>query len=143
MIYDATHIDERTKKFLEEQLGRPFGFLDRFKDASGIGSHRMIIDKASSGFEEIFERATGTVYGSIEMRPKGILVHFNVKNTQYCWSIPYYRMVFYRTDYFTIHSEGQFISFRKDYLLERNATFINRLMRQRNEYMAQFEGPNT
>jgi hypothetical protein len=142
MIFDATYIDKKTKEKLETELGGPFGFLARFKDASGIGSHRMIIDKASSGFAEILERATGTVYGSIEMRPKGILVHFNVKNTQYSWSIPFYRMVFYRTDYFSIHSEGEFISFRKDHFLDRNTTFINRLMRQRNQYLGQFEGPN-
>jgi len=142
MIYDATHIDERTKKMLEEQVGRPFGIVARLKNASGIGSHRMILDKERVGFEEILERATGTVYGSIEMRPKGILVHINVRNTQYSWSIPFFRMVFYSTEHFSIHSEGQFISFRKDHFFDRNTTFINRLMRQRNQYLAQFEGPN-
>lgn len=142
MIFDSTYIDKKIKEALEEQVGRPFGMVERLKQAGGIGSHRMIIDKASKGFAEILEKTTGTVYGSIEMRPKGILVHLNVRNTRYSWSIPFYRLVFYRTDYFSIHSEGEFISFRKDYLLDRNKTFLDRLMRQRNQYLAQFEGPN-
>lgn len=142
MIFDGTYIDKQTERELEEQLGKPFGLIERFK-LGGTGSHRMIIDKASNGFNKILERSTGTVYGSIERRPKGILVHFNVKNTRYSWSIPFYKMVFYRSDYFSVHADGEFLSFRKNSMLDRNKIFLSELMTERNERMKQFQGgPN-
>ena len=142
MIFDGTYIDKETERELEEQLGKPFGLIERFK-LGGTGSHRMIIEKASNGFTKILERATGTVYGSIERRPKGVLVHLNVKNTRYSWSIPFYKMVFYRADYFSVHSDGEFISFRKNSMLDRNKKFLGELMNERNEHMKQFQGgPN-
>ncbi|MDG1330792.1 MAG: hypothetical protein P8P74_00565 [Crocinitomicaceae bacterium] len=140
MIFDGTYIDKETKEALEAELGKPFGVISRFKQG-GIGSHRMIIEKSSTGFSQIMDRATGTVYGSVELRPKGILIHFNVKNTRHSWSIPFFRIVFYRTDYFSIHSEGEFISFRKDRMLKRNKSFFDRLLIQRNEYIQQFQSP--
>lgn len=142
MIFDGTYIDKETEEELIIQLGKPFGLVERFK-LGGIGSHRMIIDKSSEGFKEIIDRSTGTVYGSIERRPKGILIHFNVKNTRYSWAIPFYKLVFYRTDYFSIHSDGEFLSFRKNNMLDRNKKFLSELMVLRNEHMEQFRGgPN-
>ncbi|MFK7785545.1 MAG: hypothetical protein AB8B56_10535 [Crocinitomicaceae bacterium] len=142
MIFDGTYIDKETEEELVAQLGKPFGLIERFK-LGGIDSHRMIIDKSSIGFQEIMDHATGAVYGSIERRPKGILVHFNVKNTRYSWSIPFFKLVFYRTDYFSIHADGEFLSFRKNSMLDRNKSFLSELMIERNEHMEQFRGgPN-
>jgi len=121
MIFDGTYLDKETEEELVDQLGKPFGLIERFK-LGGIGSHRMIIDKSSTGFQEIMDRATGTVYGSIERRPKGVLVHLNVKNTPYSWSIPFFKLVFYRSDYFSIHADGEYLSFRKNRMLIQGRT---------------------
>lgn len=142
MIFDGTYIDKETEKKLNAQLGKSFGLTERFR-LGRVGSHRMMIENASTGFTSILSKATGIVYGNIELRPKGILVHINVRNTRYAWMIPFYKLVLYRTNYFSIHAEGEFVSFRKDRLLERNGTFISEVIQQRNEYLTQFGGPNS
>ncbi len=131
MIFDSTYIDKKTEKELNALLGKSFGLRDRLR-MGGVGSHRMVIDKASIGFTSILSKATGIVYGSIELRPTGILLHFNVKNTNYSWVVPFYRLTVYQSDYFSIHANGEFISFRKDKNFIRNKAFLNKMMEHRN-----------
>ena len=141
MIFDSTYIDKKRKEELERQIGKPFGLLKGIKKG-GIGSHRMIIDRSSKGFDQILDKSTGIVYGSIEMRPKGVLLHFNVKNTRYSWSIPFFRLVFYNTEYFGIHAAGEYLSFRKDKSFEKNKAFVNKLMDTRVHMSETHESPN-
>lgn len=131
MIFDGTYIDKETEKDLNAQLGEPFGLIERFR-MGRIGSHRMMIEKTSTGFTSILSKATGIVYGNIELRPRGILLHLNVKNTIYSWAVPFFRMTVYQSNYYSIHANGEFISFRKDVNFSRNKAFLRAMMEQRN-----------
>jgi len=131
MIFDGTYIDEETEKKLNVELGKSFGLIERFR-LGRVGSHRMMIENASTGFASILSKATGIVYGNIELRPKGILVHINVKNTRYSWAVPFFRMTVYQSNYYSIHANGEFISFRKDVNFSRNKAFLRSMLEQRN-----------
>ncbi len=140
MIFDGTYIDKETETKLNNDLGKAYGLIERFK-LGGIGSHRMIIAKSSAGFQSIVDKATGTIYGSIEHRPKGILIHVNIKNTRYSWSIPFFKMVTFQSEYFSIHSEGEFLSFVKNGMFHRNKLFLSRLNSVRSNYLSRHQLP--
>ena len=93
----------------------------------GVGSKRMMITKVSSGFKDIINSVSDINYGNLEIREKGIIVHINKGLKNYSWAIPYYQLHIYKTNGYSIHGQGNFVSFANNKLLKENRNFINRL----------------
>ncbi len=140
MIVDSTYMDGDTKRQVDKFVGKAFGFKRRLT-GEPIGSHRMMVDAHSQGFENIFEKATGVVYCNIELRPLGAILHLNVKNTRYSWVIPYRKMTLYDTDVFSFHSDGEFLKMHKDENWRMNKKFLKNLMNRRVEYIERYRMP--
>lgn len=126
MIFETSYLNKEFDYESDLQLGKSFGILDKLK-LGGVGSSRMVIEKYSSSILPNSIQVPDINYGSIELRPKGILVHFTNQLNRYSWIIPYYRLVIFSTDYFSIHANGQFISFRKDNFYKANTKFIAKM----------------
>jgi len=95
-----------------------------------IGSGRMMIAGFSEALKPKQVSFSELDYGNIEMRPNGIILHFTNRLERYSWIVPFYRLVIYNSQYFSIHAEGQYVRFRKNKLYKKNKRFID-LMRQR------------
>lgn len=95
-----------------------------------VGSGRMMIAGLSEGLKPKQVSFSELDYGNIEMRPNGIVLHFTHRLERYSWIVPFYRLVIYNSQYFSIHAEGQYVRFRKNKLYQNNKNFID-LMRQR------------
>ena len=60
---------------INKLLGEPFSLKQRIK-MGGNGSPRFIIEKVSENLEEKLTVFDTINYGSVELRPNGIIIHF-------------------------------------------------------------------
>lgn len=134
MIFNTTHPNQDFLVHSKELLGKPFSLLDKIK-LNGIGSGRFIIAEVSQKLKTDKIQFSELNYGNIEMRPKGILVHFTNRLERFSWCIPYYKLVVYNASFFSIHAEGSFIKFLKNKNYLENKKFISKMIDFKNEYL--------
>lgn len=131
MIFNTTY--NNTDYDIESALliGKKFSLYERIRQG-GIGSSRLFINSISPKLNLSKLKFSEIDYGNIELRPKGIIVHFTNKLDRFSWVIPYYRLVIYNTHFFSIHANGSFIKFSKTMNYNQNKKFINTMINQRN-----------
>ena len=134
MIFNTTYNNEDFRIHSDELVGKPFSLLDRIK-MKGVGSGRFIIKELSDKLQPSQKQFSELDYGNIELRPNGILVHFTNRLERYSWCIPYYRLVVYNANFFSIHAEGSFIKFMKNKNYVENRKFIDKMIDLKNEFL--------
>jgi len=127
MIYDTTYNNKEAKEVFEVLLGKPYTFLKALK-LGGVGSKRMMIEQVSPKFSSMMNNVSDINYGNIELREKGIIVHINKGLKNYSWAIPFYQLHIYNTQTFSIHTQGNFVQFKKNNLLRENKSFLDKLV---------------
>jgi len=137
MILNTTYLEKDVVKKINTLVGEPFSLIKRIK-MNGVGSHRMIIDDFSAGFKDFFTQNMSLRYCNFELRPNGIMVHFSYQHGRYSWVIPYYRLSMFRSNSFSIHSEGEFLRIRKDNNLKINSKIIKRILSLKEINMREF-----
>lgn len=137
MIYNFSYRDHALIKVINETVGKPFGFMDRLR-LKGIGSSRFVLQSASEDIERHLPSDQSLSNVSVELRPKGIIVHFKKFTEHYTWVIPYYRLTLYYSNSFSIHSEGQFMKIASTSLKKHHQKFLRKLMDIKGAYAAQF-----
>ena len=131
MIVNTTYTDKEAARLIDSHLGKQFSIMQRIK-LKGIGSKRMIIHDVSPKLKQYLNTVDDLNYGSIELRPKGILIHIHKKLNSFSWIVPYYRLHIYIAGYFSIHANGNFIQFKKNKLFKENKAFIEKMVAQKN-----------
>ena len=134
MIFNTTYTNEDYDIALKEHLGKPYSLLKKIK-LNGVGSHRMMIAELSPKLKPSKIQFSEIDYGNIELRPKGILVHFTKRLDRYSWIIPYHKLVIYNSDFFSIHADGSFIRFRKNRQYLENKKFIAKMQDLKHAYL--------
>lgn len=129
------------KQLLNEMVGPPITLVERLAKGA-IGSHRMIVDEYSEVFSQAFDQNPGIIYTNLELRPKGVLFHFNIKYTRYSWIIPFHKLVLFNSDAMTVHSDDDRIQIRNDHNLAMNHKILKKIMQRKAEYLTGFGGPN-
>ncbi len=134
MIFNTTY---RNEDFDDEStilVGKKMTLLERIKHG-GIGSGRLMIQHMSPKLNLAKLKFSEVDYGNIELRPKGIIVHYTRKLERFSWVIPYYRLVIYNSDFFSIHANGNFIQFLKNKNYTENKKFINKMVDIKNNFL--------
>ncbi|MFK7952755.1 MAG: hypothetical protein AB8B73_07885 [Ekhidna sp.] len=126
MIFDTSYTDKRTIRQINTAVGIPFGFKERWK-LGGIGSKRMVIEDISEEYKKYLNADHYVSNANIELRPKGILIHFRHKLQAYTWVMSYTHLSIEQTDKLTLTSDGKFIRFKD--ALETNGKFIEKMVR--------------
>ena len=133
MILNTTYLDKEKERIINELVGSKLSFWKSI--TIGRGSHRMIIDEYSNDFIRFFKPTSNLLYGNIEIREKGIFVRIAIKNYEtISWLIPYYKLSIFRSKYFSIHSSGSFLKFRRDSKYNMNLKFIKNLLNLKTQY---------
>ncbi|MEL0650704.1 hypothetical protein V6246_04670 [Algibacter sp. TI.3.09] len=127
MLFNTTQINDAFVKESDNLVGKAFSFLEKIK-MGGIGSSRFMIEEISEKLQPKNLQTLATNYANIELRPKGIIVHFTNRLDRYSWIIPYYRFVTYSTKTYTIHGNGHFIKFKKNKNYSDNKKFIDKMI---------------
>ena len=126
MVLETTYHNKKDVILINDLVGKSFTFWQTLK-LKGIGSKRMIVDTVSTNMKEYINKVADVTYANIELRPEGILVLINKGLRNFTWVIPYYQLVIYKSDGFSIHAQGKFVSFKEDRLFKENKKFINKL----------------
>ncbi len=130
MILNTTYTERDQEERIDNLVGKKFGFIETLK-LKGIGSKRMIINKASYKIESLLNKSQDINYVNIELRPKGVLLRIHATLKTYAWVIPYYQLVVFKSLNTSIHAQGQFIQFKQDNRLRDNKGFFQKMMDQR------------
>ncbi|MFT6369518.1 MAG: hypothetical protein ACJAWH_000595 [Maribacter sp.] len=134
MLFDTSYTSKDYVKESSDMVGAPFSFFERLK-MRGIGSSRLIIEELSPKLQPKNMESFAINYANIELRPKGIIIHFTNKLDRYSWIIPHYRLVVYSTRTLSVHSNGNFIQFRKNKNYKNNKEFIHKMTDLKNKFL--------
>ena len=128
MIYNRTFFDKDEAKEINTILGDSFSFFQILK-LRGIGSSRFVIDSVSEKLSQTMNKVSDVNYCSIELRPKGILVNITQQINLFSWVIPYYKLVIFNSNTFSIHANGSYIKMVKDKNYSNNKNFISKMLK--------------
>ena len=128
MIYNRTHFNEEEEKKINNILGNSFSFLQILK-LRGVGSSRLIIHSVSENLSHTINKVSDINYCSIELRPYGILVNITQQLNLFSLIIPYYKLVIFNSETFSIHADGSNIKIIKDKHYLNNKNFISKMMK--------------
>jgi hypothetical protein len=138
MIYSVVRLTKEEKKEIDEWVGTPYGLWYRIKQM-GIGSAKMLVAEYSQHFNEYFSFVQGVKSVNVELRPKGIILHFKKRVDHYIWVIPYHMLTMYQTSRLSFYAGGHKLSVFKQYLGISHVKFFNRIRNQKAAYLAQFD----
>lgn len=140
-FYSTTFDDKERTLEINELLGKRFSLLQSIK-MGGTGSSRMMVEEVSPSFSRVMNKISNVNYSSIEIRPKGIIVHFVQQGLKsWCWVIPYYKLVIYHADGLRIHADGNFVAYKNDRHLDKNQPFIQKTLKLKQEFLSATEFP--
>jgi len=130
MIFNTTYKNEDYLFESDQQLGNSFSLMERIR-LGGIGSGRLMIHQISPKLKLGKLEFSEIDYGNIELRPKGIIVHYTSKLERFSWVIPYYRLNLYNAQFYSIHANGNFIQFEKNKNYKENKKFLDRMAQRK------------
>lgn len=130
MLLNTTYSNEEHDAIIHEMVGRPFSLLKKI-EMSGTGSGRMVIDEVSPKLERTLRNGSDLNYGTIELRPSGVLVRITRRLDNFTWIIPYYQLAVFKSNGLSIHAQGEFVHFRQDRFLEGNKDFLKKMQQMK------------
>ena len=110
MLFDTSYFDRKIEKQINEAVGRSFSFKERWK-RKGIGSKRLTIAGISEEYKRYLNADHYQSRANIELRPKGIIVHFRHKLQAYSWVMPFSGLEIKNKKKLRLKSNGKFIDF--------------------------------
>ncbi|MGC6524755.1 MAG: hypothetical protein ACON30_00570 [Flavobacteriaceae bacterium] len=137
MVLDTTYYNKEHKLLIDEFVGESYSFWQALK-RGGVGSKRMIVDQLSPNLNHITNITSDINYANIELRKKGILIHITKGLKNFTWAIPFYQLVFYKTNFTSIHAQGKFIHFRNSKTFKENKSFFKNLMDEKINFDQQY-----
>jgi len=137
LVLNTTYFNRDHKQMLEEFVGKPYSFWEILK-RGGIGSKRMIVKQLSPNLSFISNSISDLNYANIELRKKGILIRINKGLKNFTWAIPFYQLVFYKTDFTSIHAQGRFIHFENSKTFKENKRFFQGLTKEKLKFDQQY-----
>lgn len=123
-LFDTSYSDKETKRKIDLAVGPAFSWKDRWR-MKGIGSRRMVISDISKEHREYMNADHYISTANIELRPKGIIIHFRHKLQAYSWIMPFDTLTIISDEFLRLESEGLFIQFNDP----QNEHFINKIVK--------------
>ena len=128
MIFNSTYSDPEKDLEVDKIIGKKFNLIESIL-MGGIGSKRLILDSFSVKFQKYIKDGFDLNYANIELRKKGIKVFITNRQNRITWIIPYYRLVIYKTPFFSIHCNGSFLKFSNKLNHKENLSFFRKLVK--------------
>ena len=129
MLFDTSYLDKKITKQINESVGKSFSWKDRWH-MGGIGSRRMVITDISEEYKKYLKAEHYETMANIELRPKGIIIHFRHKLQAYSWVMPYEGLQISSASCLKLKSVGMFVALKN----ELDQPFIKKLVTQFERY---------
>ena len=140
MVLDTTYYNKEHKSIIDQFVGESYNLWEAIR-RGGVGSKRMIVEKLSPNLDHITNTTSDINYANIELRKRGVLIHITKGWKNYTWAIPFYQLVFYKTNFTSIHAQGKFIHFKNSKMFKENKSFFKNLMNEKIEFDQQYTLP--
>ena len=129
MLLNVSYNDPKIQNAVEEAVGMPFGLRQRWQ-MGGNGSPQLQITQCSSEIYSLLTLDHNRNTCNIELRPKGIIIHFRSLLETYGLVIPYYKLKVYKgkSHEYSFHKDHYYIKVAAD---EKVQKFVNKLQAQR------------
>lgn len=137
MVLNTTHYNKDHKQLLDDFVGKAYSILESIK-LGGVGSKRMIVNELSPNLSFITNAVADINYANIEIRKKGVLIRITKGLKNFTWAIPFYQLVFYKTDFTSIHAQGKYIHFKNSKTFKENARFFKNLLNEKIKFDEQY-----
>ncbi|MDA1176577.1 MAG: hypothetical protein O3C41_05795 [Bacteroidetes bacterium] len=141
MVLDTTNYNKEHKSIIDQFVGESYNLWEAIR-RGGVGSKRMIVEKLSPNLGHITNTTSDINYANIELRKRGVLIHITKGLKNYTWAIPFYQLVFYKTNFTSIHAQGKFIHFKNSKMFKENKSFFKNLMNEKIEFDQQYILPH-
>jgi hypothetical protein len=137
MIYKNTKENNETSRRIIREVGKQ---IYPSKEESILIIVKNQVKKVSEDLNLFNNESNNLVYASIELRQKGIIIHFlkNDQNIQ-SWIIPYYRLIMNKKEDITIFEGKSFLKFKLPSFNSKKYKFIDLLLRKKSQYSRNFE----
>ncbi len=129
MIQNITYNLKEVKEAIKEEVGKPLSLIRRIR-MGGNGSQRFVIAEAFNNLEILLGPDHGTRFCNIELRDKGIIMHFRSRLETYAWTVPYRLLSVFKTDdsSFSIFSGAEFVRLKAAHNSKLNHQFLNKML---------------
>lgn len=110
MLKNISYNNPKIIDEINNHVGKPYTILKRLK-IGGIGSSKLIINSADSIIENLLNLDNNLNYCNIEIRPKGIIIHFKSLLETYGLIVPFYKLKIFKgkANEYSIYIDNFFI----------------------------------
>ena len=110
MLKNISYNNPKIIDEINNYVGKPYTILKRLK-IGGIGSSKLIINSADSIIENLLNLDNKLNYCNVEIRPKGIIIHFKSLLETYGLIVPFYKLKIFkgRANEYSIYIDNFFI----------------------------------
>ena len=95
MLKNISYNNPKIIDEINNYVGKPHTILKRLK-IGGIGSSKLIINSADSIIENLLNLDNNLNYCNIEIRTKGIIIHFKSILETYGLIVPFYKLKIFK-----------------------------------------------
>lgn len=100
-----------------------------------LSSPALKLVEFSAAFGTVKPNSTLQNNVQVEIRPKGIIVIFKKNTHEFYWVVPFYKLNLYSATFLSIHADGHFMRFEKDYSDYKALPFFKKLHQLKVESM--------
>ena len=110
MLKNISYNNPKIIDEINDYVGKPYTILKRLK-IGGIGSSKLIINSADSIIENLLNLDNNLNYCNVEIRPKGIIIHFKSLLETYGLIVPFYKLKIFKgkANEYSIYIDNFFI----------------------------------
>jgi hypothetical protein len=110
MLKNISYNNPKIIDEINDYVGKPYTILKRLK-IGGLGSSKLIINSADSIIENLLNLDNNLNYCNIEIRPKGIIIHFKSLLETYGLIVPFYKLKIFKgkANEYSIYIDNFFI----------------------------------
>ena len=138
MIKNISYNYREVNEEITGTVGKSYSFLKRLK-LGGSGSQRYVFIEAVKDIEILYEGDNKTRFCNIELREKGIILHFRARQETYAWVVPYHLMSLFKSDdSFSIFAGAEFVRLKAAHNAKLNHSFVKKILDLKAEHFMLF-----
>lgn len=110
MLKNISYNDSKVFDEINNYVGKPYTIFQRIR-IGGIGSSKLIINKADSKISNLLNLDNNINKCNIEIRPKGIIIRFRSLLETYGLIVPFYKLKLFKgkANEYSIYNDNYFI----------------------------------
>ena len=110
MLKNISYNNSKIFDQINDYVGKPYTIFQRIR-IGGIGSSKLIINKADSKISNLLNLDNNINKCNIEIRPKGIIIRFRSHLETYGLIVPFYKLKLFKgkANEYSIYNDNYFI----------------------------------